>query len=296
MVNLEWYRTFKAVYETGSLTAAAKVLFITQPNVSQHISALEAHIGKTLFERRHRIIPTDYAKIIFAQIVGPIEKLEETEMIFKKMCLVKNRPTISIGAPKEYFHLLATENMKEFPAIIISTFGESKALLKKLLNGDVDFVLSTETDNNLQLKFEQILTEELWIVGSTAIDDSDFKKLIETGDLLAAENWLLKQNWLSYSSDLCDIKKFWVANFNKRPVLIPQAVIPDLQTILYGIAKGNGVTVASDMMTRQFIDEKKIKVIWKGEVAVKTVVSLVYEPKKAPTSILNIMKNIISKP
>lgn len=120
--------------------------------------------------------------------------------------------------------------------------------------------------------------------------------MIETGDLLAAENWLLKQNWLSYSSDLCDIKKFWVANFNKRPVLIPQAVIPDLQTILYGIAKGNGVTVASDMMTRQFIDEKKIKVIWKGEVAVKTVVSLVYEPKKAPTSILNIMKNIISKP
>lgn len=73
MVNLEWYRTFKAVYETGSLTAAAKVLFITQPNVSQHISALEAHIGKTLFERRHRIIPTDYAKIIFAQIVGQLK-------------------------------------------------------------------------------------------------------------------------------------------------------------------------------------------------------------------------------
>ena len=55
MVNLEWYRTFKAVYQTGSLTAASKALFISQPNVSQHLSALEAHVGKQLFERKPRL-------------------------------------------------------------------------------------------------------------------------------------------------------------------------------------------------------------------------------------------------
>ncbi|CEJ70237.1 Bacterial regulatory helix-turn-helix protein, lysR family [Chryseobacterium oranimense G311] len=34
MVNLEWYRTFKAIYKTGTLTGAADSLFISQPGVS----------------------------------------------------------------------------------------------------------------------------------------------------------------------------------------------------------------------------------------------------------------------
>ena len=42
MVNLEWYRTFKAVYKTGTLTGAAEVLFISQPGVSLHLSSLES--------------------------------------------------------------------------------------------------------------------------------------------------------------------------------------------------------------------------------------------------------------
>ncbi|MBU7570082.1 MAG: LysR family transcriptional regulator, partial [Flavobacterium sp.] len=41
MVNLEWYRTFKAVYKSGTLTGAAEVLFISQPGVSLHLSSLE---------------------------------------------------------------------------------------------------------------------------------------------------------------------------------------------------------------------------------------------------------------
>ena len=31
MVNLEWFRTFKAIYETGTLTGAAESLYISQP-------------------------------------------------------------------------------------------------------------------------------------------------------------------------------------------------------------------------------------------------------------------------
>lgn len=42
MVNLEWYRTFKAIYKTGTLTGAADALFISQPGVSLHLSSLES--------------------------------------------------------------------------------------------------------------------------------------------------------------------------------------------------------------------------------------------------------------
>lgn len=51
MVNLEWCRTFKAIYKTGTLTGAAEILFISQPGVSLHLSSLETYVGNKLFDR-----------------------------------------------------------------------------------------------------------------------------------------------------------------------------------------------------------------------------------------------------
>ena len=66
MLNLEWYRTFKAIYRQGSLTAAAQELFISQPNVSQHLAALESYMGTRLFERTgRRIVPTEPGKLLY---------------------------------------------------------------------------------------------------------------------------------------------------------------------------------------------------------------------------------------
>jgi DNA-binding transcriptional LysR family regulator len=55
MVNLEWYRTFKAIYKTGTLTGAAVELFISQPGVSLHLSSLENYVGFQLKEEKFYI-------------------------------------------------------------------------------------------------------------------------------------------------------------------------------------------------------------------------------------------------
>ncbi|QGZ60018.1 LysR family transcriptional regulator [Paraburkholderia acidiphila] len=49
--NWEWYRSFLQVLESGSLSAAARALGITQPTVGRHIESLEAALGLTLFTR-----------------------------------------------------------------------------------------------------------------------------------------------------------------------------------------------------------------------------------------------------
>lgn len=83
MVNLEWYRTFKAIYKTGTLTGAAEVLFISQPGVSLHLSSLETYVGHKLFDRTGRkMIPTEHGKVLFNALVDPLTKLEEVEKIF----------------------------------------------------------------------------------------------------------------------------------------------------------------------------------------------------------------------
>ena len=50
MVDVKLYSLMK-VYESGSFSAAAKQLSITQPAVSQHIRALEQELNVRIFER-----------------------------------------------------------------------------------------------------------------------------------------------------------------------------------------------------------------------------------------------------
>lgn len=52
--NLEYYKVFYYVAKTGSLTAAAGQLFLTQPNVTKTIRKLEEQLGCTLFVRTKR--------------------------------------------------------------------------------------------------------------------------------------------------------------------------------------------------------------------------------------------------
>ena len=56
------HRTFLAVVQEGSLSAAARRLGLTQPTVARHVEALEAAIGRELFLRSPRgLVPTGLA-------------------------------------------------------------------------------------------------------------------------------------------------------------------------------------------------------------------------------------------
>ena len=62
-VNWEHYQSFLAVIETGSLSAAARKLGLSQPTIGRHIDALESAIGVSLFVRsRYGLSPTDTAR------------------------------------------------------------------------------------------------------------------------------------------------------------------------------------------------------------------------------------------
>ncbi|MCB9680649.1 MAG: LysR family transcriptional regulator [Alphaproteobacteria bacterium] len=59
------YRTFLAVLRTGSLSAAARELGLTQPTVGRHVEALERALGVRLFVRTHRgLAPTARAEAL----------------------------------------------------------------------------------------------------------------------------------------------------------------------------------------------------------------------------------------
>ncbi|HQZ12665.1 MAG TPA: LysR family transcriptional regulator [Devosia sp.] len=63
------WRSFAAVVETGSLSAAARRLGLTQPTLGRHVEALEAVVGARLFDRTQQgLTPTDTALRLFEPV------------------------------------------------------------------------------------------------------------------------------------------------------------------------------------------------------------------------------------
>ena len=76
------WRSFAAVAEAGSLSAAARKLRLSQPTLGRHIEALEAQLGTTLFERTLRgLRPTETALRLLDPVRTAQAALAEAAMV-----------------------------------------------------------------------------------------------------------------------------------------------------------------------------------------------------------------------
>lgn len=52
MMRLRHIEVFQAIVQTGSISAAARLLNVSQPNISRVLNHAEQQLGFALFERR----------------------------------------------------------------------------------------------------------------------------------------------------------------------------------------------------------------------------------------------------
>lgn len=295
MINFEWYRTFKAIYQTGTLTGAAKDLLISQPNVSQHLSSLESYVGQTLFERQPRkMVPTYYGKLFYTQIIEAVGKLEDVETHFRRSCLANQLTLTTLGAPKEFFDAVLAERINRAQANMVVEFGITKELMQRLVKGELNFVIATHPVEEKHIIFEPVLEESFLLVGSPKLNITAFEKLIARNETDKAEQWLYEQHWYAYSSDLMIIRRFWLKNFRKRPALRPRFIIPDFNSMLKAVSHGkNGVTIASDYLVRDLLKGRKLKALWQGAEPAVNTLYLAYDKTRVTTAQIGMMRELL---
>jgi DNA-binding transcriptional LysR family regulator len=274
MVNLEWYRTFKSVYKNGNFSLAAKELFISQPAVSQQISMLEAHVGYKLFNRKSKgVEPTEYAKLLNNLIIEALDRLENVENGFRAKAFNANR-LISVGISKHLMSSLGSALLSKFEFIDFS-FHENDVLFELVDSKKLDFAVVTkqyDTFDTIQKKLGEI---KQIIVGSANIDASELKSKIKIKDFDSIEHWLNDQKWFSHNAQIPHIKLFWLHVFNKkRPSMIPNYIIPSEYEMIEMLSKNNGIAVVWNINAKNFIEEKRIQLLWNSEQMPSTDVFL----------------------
>ncbi|CDF79502.1 transcriptional regulator, LysR family [Formosa agariphila KMM 3901] len=268
MVNLEWYRTFKEIYENGTLTKASIALYASQPGVSVHLNALEAYVGKKLFERTSRkMIPTEDGKFLYEYIIESLTKLEIAEQHFKKTTQEKN-PSLNIGMCSEMFQLIIEPEIPKLDFDLVARFGSHIDLIKDLNNGILDLVITPKKQNEKKSLVEYIpfSKERIVLVAGNKTDTTQLQEHLKSNDLNKLEDELLKNIWYSSSNEMEHFRRFWFENFNKKPAFKPNYILPNITSIIRCLNHGNGLALVPDFLCREQILKNEILLVWEGKV------------------------------
>jgi DNA-binding transcriptional LysR family regulator len=268
MVNFEWYRTFKEIYENGTLTKASIALYSSQPGVSVHLNALEAYVGKKLFERTSRkMIPTEDGKFLYEYIIESINKLETAEQHFKKTTQEKN-PSLHIGMCSEMFQLIIEPEIHKLNFDLVAKFGAHTDLIKDLDNGILDLVITPRTQNDKKslVDYTPFSKERIVLIAGIKTDTTEIDKYLQRSDWKALENEFQQNIWYSSSNEMEHFRRFWFENFNKRPAFKPNYILPNITSIIRCLGNESGLALVPDFLCRDAIAKNEIKLVWSGKV------------------------------
>lgn len=164
-IDVALARAFVATAETGGMTAAGRLLNLTQGAVSQQIKRLEDLLQKDLFDRERRQLSlTAEGERLLLHARRLIALNDE---IWGLMSAPGFEGTVRLGVPADIIRPFLPPILKSFkdawPKVQLELKCDSSmALREALAAGDIDITLTTESDTPGSA--ERLLTENLvWI-------------------------------------------------------------------------------------------------------------------------------------
>ncbi|MBT32945.1 MAG: hypothetical protein CMO01_25080 [Thalassobius sp.] len=261
MINLEWLRTFSAIYECNNITEASKKLNMTQPGVSKHLHALEGHIGKKLFERTTRkLAPTEYGKFLYLQITNPLQELEKVEY-YSSQRTKKERSAIIIGCTSDFFKKELIHKIYSFDMYIVTHFGNEKDLVEALEMDKIQLLVGIKKHQIYEHQFHFIKDEELVLICS---NDTQVPEDIEQSEQLL-KKWLKKQSWFVYNNAQEDLKKYWETNFYSNLKIIPRYILPSYLDIIEALKNNSGFSVVPKYLCKEALKQNLVKAPFKTD-------------------------------
>lgn len=129
--DINQIRSFIAIYQTRSLTVAAKKMGMSKAAMAKRLTILEAEMGYSLFRRSTRkIVPTPEADRIFLEAQRLIDHVHEFEAAFGKDDAMKGliRVTCSITMAQDFLAKILANFQTKYPEITIELIATDSAL------------------------------------------------------------------------------------------------------------------------------------------------------------------------
>ncbi|MFM9978529.1 MAG: LysR family transcriptional regulator [Sphingomonadaceae bacterium] len=168
-MNLRHIEVFHAVYATGSVSAAARALNVSQPSVSKTLRHAETLIGFPLFTRTAgRLVPTEDAHVLFADIAeiqDRVVALREASRNLRRglqgTLRISALPSLALDAlPSAVARFLAGHGDVRFDLQTV----HHDDLLRKLYERETDIAIAYQVPPNAPVAYTEIGSGELVVL------------------------------------------------------------------------------------------------------------------------------------
>lgn len=224
-------RYFMEVCRCGSVTGAAKELYITQPSVTSAIHEMEKEFGVNLFYRQQKkMIPTKEGEYLYREGETILNRLEELEKTMKNFGGKNN--IIKVGVPPMIgtfvFPGMFGEFREKYPELSIEIQEYGSMQTRQQVQNDLldvalvildettekdfycvplmqtELILAVSRDNPLAkmtaVNMEKLRKEPLVLMREDSYQNAEVKKRFQEAEIIP--------NVLLYSSQLYTIKEF----------------------------------------------------------------------------------------
>ncbi|MFJ7338157.1 LysR family transcriptional regulator [Streptomyces sp. NPDC101116] len=265
--DLNLLRTFLAVYRSGSFTAAAHLLGLSQPTVTTQIRSLERQTRRELFERLPRgVAPTAVAHDLAARVAAPLDAL--TAATGHGPREQAHAEPVHLAGPAE---LLSTRALPALAPLVTQgvrlrvTTGLTDPLLDELRAGRHDLVIATTRPRGRTLSAVPLSDEEFVLVAApawadrvaartvagpaaargkpAAVHDGPTAALDGPAAALDVPAALHDVPLITYAEDLPIVRRYWRHVFGRRLNCRAAVSVPDLRAVLALVTAGAGFSV-----------------------------------------------------
>ena len=248
-------RAFATLARTGSFTQTARELHLTQSAISHSMKALESDVGCRLLDRLGKKVALTQAGEQLLHHAGKIiSEMENARTSLGKLGKW-GRGRLRLGASTTACQYIIPPVLREFKesfpdhAISIEP-GDTRGAVHSLLNHRIDLALALEPQNEPQLEFHPLFTDELsFLVGAQHMWSKSGR--VERDEIP-------KQNFILYSKSSVTFKL--VEDYFRHEDMVLNAVIEvgSMEATKELVKLGLGVAVLAPWIAKKELDEKSL--------------------------------------
>ncbi|MEM8591532.1 MAG: LysR family transcriptional regulator [Pseudomonadota bacterium] len=256
-MSLQHLRSFVEVYRCLSISEAARTLGLTQPAVSQHISALEAQLDRKLFSRRPRgVVPTALAHDLANQIGNGLDRAELALATMKARSTILSG-TVHIAGPPELLAEKIAPRLKVLQASGLDMrlhLGGKASLYEMLPAGDVDLAFTASEPKDKRLGAQQVGTETLLAVAAPPMAKN-------IGKYPTVKEALRTEPHVAYDTERPLLRDWCADNGVDMAGRLPAATAPDLRMVRALVENEVGWSVIPDYLCSRALAAGSLTVI-----------------------------------
>lgn len=170
-MDIELYRTFLAIADSRSFTAAAAQVGRTQSAVSQQMKRMEDVLGQPLFDRAANPVNlTEYGKSLLRPAREIVDTHDEAMTSFRRTSF---EGIVVVGVADAYVNRILKDAVREFTKLfpqgtISIVIDDSLGLSRRIAGGSVDLAFVTE--GNCPTRGPVAFTDRLVVVGPSDVN------------------------------------------------------------------------------------------------------------------------------